>query len=149
VAATINQSSREFSWRAHPARERGGRTVLAVLIVAAASVAVALAAGVPAWMVPAALGAAAVLILATNRFFFPSRFTIDEEGITARYPLRTMHRKWTELRRFVHDRDGGYLSRRARASRLDGYQGMHILFGDQRDVVIDRIRRFLREGVER
>ncbi|MHC5024030.1 MAG: hypothetical protein ACYTGG_08970 [Planctomycetota bacterium] len=146
---TIDQSGREFSWRAHPARERGARTVAAVVIIAAASGGVVLAAGVPGWSVTLAVVAASVLVLATNRFFFPSRFTIDREGITARYPLRTMHRRWSDLRRFVHDRDGGYLSTRARASRLDGYQGMHILFGDQREAVIDRIRRLLREGGER
>jgi len=81
-----------------------------------------------------------VLLVALNRFFFPSRFEIDDEGITAHYLLSSQRLEWAGLRRFLHDENGGYLSTRARRSRLDAWKGMHILFGDERDRVISLIR---------
>ena len=86
------------------------------------------------------LASAIVLVLALHRFFFPSRFSIDDEGIGARYLLRHQRLRWRDVRRLLHDEHGAYLSTRVRPSRLDAYVGMHILFGQHRDEVIRRIR---------
>lgn len=125
-----------IAWRAHPAAERLGRAALASLAVLAASAGIATIGESAYWGVVALI----VLVLALNRFFFPSRFSIDEEGIVARYPLRTVRMRWDELRRFAHDRYGGYLSRRIRPSRLDAFSGMHLLFDEDRDAVIACIK---------
>lgn len=124
-----------FNWRAHPARERGGRTALAVLLIGALAAVIGFQFG---WLWAA--GAAALLLLSLNRFFLASRFTIDEQGITARYPLRRQRLRWRDVRRFVSDQNGGYLSTRAQPSWIDAYRGMHLLFGAQREAVIQRIR---------
>lgn len=129
-----------FSWRAHPARERRAQAVMALGVIAAFCVVVFLAFASWAWTALCFV----VLVASLSRFFFPSRFEIDDEGITARYPLRRMRLRWTELRRFVHDRYGGYLSTRARPSRLDAFKGMHILFGAQRDRVVATIDRLVK-----
>ena len=65
---------------------------------------------------------------------------IDGRGITARHPFRRQRYDWSEVRRFLHDEKGGYLSTRGCSSPLDGFGGMHILFGDRRDAVIRSIR---------
>ncbi len=132
----------EFSWQAHPARERVVPAVLgAVLLVSIAGLA-----GVfmqsPVW----ALFALLVLGVALNRFFLPSRFSIDAEGITARYPLRRQRFRWADLRRVVHDERGAYLSTRSRRSWLDAYRGLHVLFGAEREAVLDRLRDHLPRG---
>jgi hypothetical protein len=143
VDQASDQPDRAFSWRAHPAAEHRGRAALAAVAVLAVAAAAAAFAGSAWW----GLFALVVLVVALNRFYFPSRFTIDDDGITAAYPLRTRRCPWTELRRFVHDEAGGYLSRRIRPSRLDAFGGMHVLFGGQRELIIDRIRRLMaREG---
>jgi hypothetical protein len=137
---TIGQQ--RFSWQAHPARERAGAAVFGIVVV----ILLAAAAGQMMQSLWWTIFALALFLVFLNRFFFPSRFVIDEEGITARYPLRRLRLRWTDLRRFVHDRYGAFLSTRARRSWLDGYRGMHILFGDQRQAVLDRIRAHLPEG---
>ena len=137
-----DDGGQEFSWQAHPLRERAGRALVGVLAVAA----LAAAAGQLMQNVWWSALAIAFLLLMLNRFFFPSRFVIDDEGITASYPLKRLRLRWIDLRRFVHDRYGAFLSTRARRSWLDGYRGMHILFGDQREAVIGRIRAHLPEG---
>lgn len=124
----------QLKWTACPARERPLAAIGAVAIILAISAATWLSFG-PAW----AAGATIVLIAALNRFFFASEFSMDAEAITARYPLRRQQLRWADVRRFVHDRHGGYLSTRARPSRLDGYRGMHLLFGSDRGAVIEAI----------
>jgi hypothetical protein len=128
-----------YSWRAHPARDRRAQASLALTVMLAFCGFVYLAFSSLAW---AALSFA-ILLASLSRFFFPSKFTIDEEGIIANYPLRRVRMKWAHLKGFVHDANGGYLSTRMKPSRLDGYMGMHILFGRHRDAMIERINRQL------
>lgn len=144
-------TSPHFVWRAHPAREKPVRAAIGLGVVAAFGALVGVWCvmdGLPA-SIAAVIGAAAsgVLILALHRFFFPSRFEIDSDGITARYFLKTQHLEWRHIRRFLHDQFGGYLSTRAQRSRLDGWKGMHILFGAARVGAVGRIRAHLPEDV--
>ncbi len=123
-------------WRVHPARERPGTALLtAVVIVLAGWLSAAL-------MDQAGWGifAAGVLIVGSNRFFFLTRYALDAEGITARFPLKTTCYQWSELRRFVYDGTGGFLSPRARRSFLDEYRGISLLFGEDPEAVIHQIR---------
>ncbi len=124
-----------FIWRAHPAAERRGAAFAASLLVLAVAAAVGLGFG-PAW----ATLSVVVLVASLSRFFFPSRFSIDADGITARFPLGTKRLRWDEARRFVVDDRGGFLSTRARRSWLDAYRGVHVLFGRSRGQVVDLIR---------
>jgi hypothetical protein len=137
----LSGSREVYSWQAHPARERAGQAVAAGLMVVCLSFLSAALMQHTLWGVIAV----AILAIALNRFFFPSRFTIDEEGITARYPLRSQRFRWADLRRFAHDEDGGYLSTRARPSRLDAWRGMHLLFGGEREEAVRRIEAHLPE----
>ena len=125
-----------FQWRAHPANDRRASALAALAVILGLSAASYLSFGLP-W----AAASLVVLVLALNRFFLPSQFVIDAEGITARYPLRRQRIRWANLRRFVHDKHGGYLSTRSRRSRFDAYSGMHVLFGPhpQRDTIIQEI----------
>ena len=133
--------TQEFSWQAHPARERVGGALGGAGVIAAVGGAAYLSFGA-GWSILSVI----VLVVALNRFFFPSRFTIDPEGITARYPLRTQRFRWGDLHRWAVDRHGCYLSTRARRSRLDAYRGMHVLFGRHREAVLDGIRDHLAKG---
>jgi len=129
----------QLTWTAHPARERP-RAAFATTVVILALAAVAwLTLGHPAW---AAL-AIAVLFLSLNRFFLPSRFEISDEAITVRWAMGTQTMRWQDLRRFAHDERGGFLSKRSRPSRFDSFSGMHLLFGDVRDQVIEAVRAHL------
>jgi len=129
-----DQSISSFTWRAHPAHSRPASAVAALLIILAAAAAVWMSFGI-GW----AIGSAIILMIALHRFFLPSHFSIDEEGIDASYAFRHQRLRWRDVRRFLHDEHGGYLSTRARRTRMDAFIGLHILFGDQRDEVIRRI----------
>ena len=136
------KESTQFSWCAHPARERTGPAVVGLVIVAALAAAVWVAFGHVTW----AVFSVVILVAALNRFYFRSRFDIDADGITARFPLRTKRFRWADARRFVVDDNGGFLSARVKRSRLDPWQGLHVLFGSQREAVIARIRAHVTGG---
>jgi hypothetical protein len=89
--------------------------------------------------------AAVLMIALLNRFFFPSEYRIDSTGISARHGLTRQRLRWPDVRRFVHDAHGGYLSTRARPSTLDAFRGVHLLFDRDRQTAIERIQRELSE----
>jgi Zn-dependent protease len=129
-----------LTWAAHPARERPWATVAAIAAILALGAAAGLFAGHWLW----AVLAAALLAASLNRFFLLSRFSIDGDGITARFPLKRQRLLWRDVRRFVQDERGGHLSTRAVPTRLDAFTGMHILFGQHRAAVTGQIRDCIR-----
>ena len=139
-----------LTWRAHPARERFDLALFGAALIIAVGAVVFLMVRADGGSLVVCLAWSAlsvtVLVLALNRFFLPSRFSIDGEGITAFFPLRKRRFRWNEIRRFVHDDHGGYLSTRARRSRLDAYSGLHVLFGDRDREVIEQIRSRIEPG---
>jgi hypothetical protein len=125
-----------FSWNALPLRENAGRAVFGMVAVAG----LAVAAGAMMQSVTWALCMAAALLLVLNRFFLPSSFTIDREGITASYPLGRRRLAWKNVRRFATGKHGAWLSPSARSSWVDARTGVQVFFGRDRDAVVGRIR---------
>ena len=113
--------------------------MLAVAAIAVFSVLAEFWMGSRAWAVVSAV----ILVMSLNRFFFASEFSLDDEGITARWPFRRQKRRWDEIRRFDHGRHGGTLSRRAVRNRLDSFQAMPVLFGRDSHDVVSAIRTHL------
>ena len=143
--ATIDRTSQPlFEWAAHPAAERPGMTALACAIISLLGAAAWVSFG---WIWAA--GCVMVLVFSLNRYFFPSRFSLDDDGLTARYLLRTQRMRWRDVRRFTSDARGGYLSTRSIASRLDAYRGLHIIFGRHRQAAIERIKAMIEVQVDR
>ena len=131
--------SEAYSWSVHPVRERRRAAAGAFAIIAGISLLTYLMMGSLLWPALSTL----ILVLSLNRFFWPSRFEINREGITAHYPFGVQHRKWSQVKRFAHDDVGGILSPFARSSRLDSWRALHVYFGAHRDEVDGRLRRCL------
>jgi hypothetical protein len=129
-------SNGALEWSAHPARQRplAALTALVVCSAFAAIVWVSFGAG---WSVLSIV----VLVLSLHRFFFSSRFVIDAQGVSATYLLRRQRLRWSDVRRFVSDERGGYLSTRSALSRWDAFGGIHIIFNQNRQRVIDEVNR--------
>ena len=89
------------------------------------------------------LFALVLLLMTLNRYFFSSRFSIDDHRIIARYPMGRKEFEWRHIRRFTTDKHGGYLSTRSKPSRLDAYQGLQLYFDDRREEMIAEINSHL------
>lgn len=124
-----------LTWRVCPARERPLATALALLVIAAACWLTVETMGDPWW----AVLAAGFFLITLHRFLLPSEFRIDADGVTARSAFTSAKVRWSDVRRFQHDSQGGMLSSRRRPSILDSFQGVHIVFRGNRDEVVRRI----------
>lgn len=132
----------ELVWRAHPLRERLLAGSFTSLLILGLAFAVSLTMESPIWGILSAV----VLVLALYRFYFPSSFEIDSDGISARYLFSRKRYEWARVRRFLWDHRGAYLSTRGRSSRMDAFNGLTVLFGTHRAEVMKLIRRHMDEA---
>ncbi|MDG1837505.1 MAG: hypothetical protein P8I91_01725 [Phycisphaerales bacterium] len=127
-----------YEWTAHPLREQPWKALLAVVLVLFCGVLVGVIVADPLVGPLAAGGAIVFLFFTLNRFFLPSKYSMDEHGVAVRYPLRSRTLRWAEIRRFVHDNQGGYVSPRHRGGALDT-GGISLLFGGRGHQIIPLI----------
>jgi|GEM_PF-1415177 len=140
-------------WRVHPARNRRLPTLLAVFAIFVFSVATGFgmkleyeSAGLMAFFF-GTVGSLVFFIVVLNRYFFATKFTMDDEGITANYPLSKIRIEWLQVRRFLHDERGGFLSTRANSSFLDLFQGMPLTFSGNATEIVEQIENRIRKEV--
>tara|TARA_Y100000588_G_scaffold164301_1_gene178418 strand:+ start:179 stop:610 length:432 start_codon:yes stop_codon:yes gene_type:complete len=128
-----------LEWTVHPVRIQPGRALLVLIAMLAVGVLVTLS--VPDLQLGLMAGGGAVffLFLTLNRFFLPSRYRLDGNGIAVRYPFGSKSLRWKDLRRFPHDQSGGYLTTRVRKGAFDR-RGISVLFGKRGDEIIPRIK---------
>ena len=134
-----------YTWKVHPARQRWVAAMVALVVIVCAGWLIATWVDSPSWAPWVGLGAVVILILSLNRFFFPSTFTIDQRGITAVFPMTRKRYQWRQLRRFVHDDAGGFLSTRSRRSRFDAFSGLHLVFPNKREPIVSMIKSYMQE----
>lgn len=131
-----------LAWRVWPAVERPAAALGAIAIITIFSVLIGWSFQSSLW----GLFSAAVLVLALNRFFLPSRFEIDAEGVRVRWPLQRQAIRWADVRRSVPDWRGVQLSTRAVPSRFDSRSSVHILFGRSSEAIRARVMDELRSA---
>lgn len=136
--ATRHESG-TLEWTAHPLREQPLRAVVTSVVILACGWMVSLAVPNVLGGVLAGAGAMLFLFFMLNRFYLPSRYRIDSNGIAVRYPIGTRSIRWQELQRFPHDASGGYLSTRQRGGAFDS-RGISVLFAGRGEEIIPRIK---------
>lgn len=127
-----------YEWTAHPLREQPWKALLAVALVLFCGVLIGVIVDDPLVGPLAAGGSILFLFITLNRFFLPSKYHMDEHGVAVRYPLRSRTLRWADIRRFVHDSQGGYVSPRCRGGALDT-RGISLLFGGRGHQIIPLI----------
>ncbi len=132
-----------LTWRTHPAARRPQAAALAGLVIVAFSVVAGFTFGHYGWGVLSA----AVLFLSLNRFFLPSTFTIDETGVSAKFPLGSRRIEWKTVRRFEAGPHEVMLSMNIRRTWLNAGRELHIPLGKEKAKVLELIRSRLPNGV--
>ena len=85
------------------------------------------------------------MIASLATFIFPSTFTIDGEGLLAKYPIRKKYYTWKQVRRAKFFDDACYLFTRKKSSFAESR--MAVIFGDQQKKISTAIKSHLREDV--
>ena len=137
---TMTEPVEAHCWVAWPAAERKGRTTVLVGVILILAAIVSFVGGDWVW----GFTGAVLLILSLNRWFLPSTFRVSAERLEVGYPLARRSIVWSDVRRVAVDSRGGWISRRARASRFDLRSGLDMYWGRQPEqniaAVIEAVR---------
>lgn len=124
-----------LQWTAHPARQRPLAACGAVAVIIAFSMAVYGVGRESLW----SIGAAIVMCLALSRFFFPTRYLIDGDGVTAWTALTTRRIAWRDVRRIDVGGHAAWISPSRRRNWREARRGVHVLYGNAKADVRARL----------
>lgn len=100
---------------------------------------------------------ALVCIIATcAEFVFPLQFRITDQSARVRCGISVTEIEWIAVKRVIEGSDGVKLSPLIRDSRLAPFRGVYLRYADNRDAVLDYVKRnggesarFLGQGTNR
>lgn len=120
-----------LSWRYHPAAKTKAKTALACAVI--------LAFGVFVWWYSQsaifAFLAGLILTASLGVFFFPTRYTLAEDGITVEFLGTKQVKKWSGFARAEPEKNGIFLSPFARKSFLEHYRGVFVRYDGNKEEV--------------
>jgi hypothetical protein len=82
-----------------------------------------------------------LLALSLLPFFLRTRYEFSEDGFVVKKPYSRLKKEWSSFRSYYPDKNGVLLSPFAKPSRLENFRGVYIMFGDERDAVLEFVGR--------
>ncbi len=130
-------SADALRWESHPLRrEKPAKSMLLVALIVASAAAAAF--GFEHWFYGVfSLGA---LTVSLSRYFFPTRYALNGEGVRSEHLGLKQRRSWAEFRRVEEHRDGIFLRPSVRPSRLDSFRGVFLRCDQNRTEVARFVR---------
>ena len=124
-------------WESLPLRrEKPAKSILLVVLIVASSAAAAF--GFEHWFYGVfSLGA---LTVSLSRYFFPTRYVLDGEGVSSEHLGLKQRRSWAKFRRADEYREGIFLCPSVRPGRLDSFRGVFVRFDQNREEVVRFVR---------
>ena len=135
--------SSTFEWQCNPSRLYPVKRVIAWVCI------VGFGASIIATDLIMGVLLTAVLLGSLSSSLFTSRFSINAQGVFARYPLRSKFYAWDQIRRVKTFQHVGYLFKRKKPSNLDGWIGLSLYFGAQREEIMEAMNTHLTKDVVR
>ena len=130
-------TEQQLEWTVYPARKNLGKTIILLLVIGLTSLAVYLFAQ------DIFLAALAVVFLVGSMvpYFVPTRYTFTPEEIrVARNWLGRRSYKWSVFKSYFLYKSGVLLSPYTRQSLLESFRGLHLLFNDNKETVVNYIK---------
>lgn len=91
---------------------------------------------------------AVVLFLSLEGFYFPTRYELDDRGVTVVRGMSRSERSWESVRRVIEDRAGLTLSPYRGRRFMEPFRAIRLLFdGGDRARIVERVRRSLAPAV--
>lgn len=131
-----------LAWRSLPARRSLLRTALVVFTLIALFIFIS-------WYTASlfmGLVLTVVVTLSLGSYFSPTWYTLTAEGVTVRTLATRLQRPWNVYRSHWPDKNGVLLSPFPHPSRLENFRGVFIRFEDNREAVLNFVRRFVPRG---
>lgn len=90
----------------------------------------------------------AIILGTTAEYWFGTSYRLDAKSASARVFLSVTSLDWTDVKRAITSDQGIKLSPLESAGRMDTFRGVFLRYGNERDRVIDEVRRWLPTNVE-
>ncbi len=129
----------ELTWSVHLARDAPERAALVVLAAAASGLLCFKLFGSLLY----GLFCIVALLAATCEFLLPIRYRMDADGVEMRNLHNWRRISWGDVRKAYVLEDGVKLSPLAHGGPREAFRGVFVRWGDQREGVMDRVRREL------
>ena len=136
------ETAQMLVYRSLPLRDDYPRSLALPAIVAAIAAGVGVSFGSAGW----AVFAAGVLGISLARYFFPTEYRLDAEGVRVRFLGQVRARRWAEVRGVYPHGDGVHLSPFASPSRLDPFRGIYVRFAGNREAVLEVVGAHVRRA---
>ncbi len=120
-----------LEWMVHPVKRKPWISAAVSLFVVAVVAAVRMATDSQAFAVLAAI----VMVASLAKFYFPTRYRLDDHKITVKTTTQTLTKEWSLYRSCYPDKNGILLSPFAQPSRLENFRGLYLMFADNRESV--------------
>jgi hypothetical protein len=130
VDATVTAGP-ALEWAVHPVRRRPW-------VAVAVSLFVVLVIGIVRFSTDSqvfGILAAIIMVASLAKFYFPTRYRLDDTGIMVKTMTQTLKKEWTLYRSCYPDKNGILLSPFAEPSRLENFRGLYLMFDNNRDDV--------------
>ena len=111
------------TWVSHPLREEPAAKSAALVVVI---LGVSLIVGMSFQSGAFAFVALALLVVAMARYFFATRYVLDEAGVGISHLGVRRHYAWAQFRRVARHPNGVFLSTFAKPHRLDPFRGQFL-----------------------
>ncbi len=126
-----------YRWTVHPLRQEPARkSVVLALVIVSISV------GVACSFDSGGFGflSFGLLTAAMSRYFLPTRYTVDDSGLSISHLGSRRRLAWSGVRRAVSQSDGLFLSPFSRPHRLDPFRGTFVRFAGNREEILRAAR---------
>ena len=125
-----------LEWTVHPVTRRPWASAAVSLFVILVTAAVFYSTASRTFAVLALV----VMLLSLAKFYFPTRYRMDEKGVTVKTTTQTITKPWSQFRSCYPDKNGLLLSPFPEPSRLENFRGLYVMFQDNRSQVTEFAR---------
>lgn len=126
-----------LAWKSHPMKRRPWVTVLVTLFVLVCGIIVYIATEHSQMFTVLALVA---LYLSLAKFYFPTRYAMNDHGLVIRTTTQKIEKPWSMYRSCYPDKNGVLLSPFAEPTRMENFRGTYILFDKNKEEVVAFIK---------
>lgn len=123
-------------WKVHPLKEHWVKSVTVILFLISIFTIIQSEFRQPVLT----LISIVVLVGSLLRYFLPTEYRVNDEGIQITFLGRTKVRKWTEFKSFYVCKTGVQLSPFPRPHWLDTFRGYFVLFGKDKHIIVEYIK---------
>jgi hypothetical protein len=136
---TARPSGPTLSWVSHPMKRRPLVAVLVTLFIIICGLIIQ-ATTETSWFSGLAM---VVLFASLAKFYFPTRYRLDDTGVTVKTTTQTLTKEWRLYRSCYRDKNGLLLSPFAEPSRLENFRGLYLIFDGNGDDVTAFVKQHL------